>query len=237
LAAIAGALASGGLPARAQPSNEIPMAYDAAKAQYATNATNATAAWQFARACFDRADAAPTDRVRAEAAHEGIEACRRILRQEPNLAAAHYYLALNLGELAQTKKLGALSLIPEMEKEWQTARALDEKFDFAGPDRNLGLLYRDAPALLSIGSKAKAQTHLRHAVEVCPEFPDNYLFLIETDLKYKQWAQAARDYEKLSALLPAMHQKFSDPRWQSDWPNWDKREQAIVAKVRRSSSP
>ena len=32
------------------------------------------------------------------------------------------------------------------------ALALDKNFDYAGPDRNLGLLYRDAPVLASIDS-------------------------------------------------------------------------------------
>jgi len=32
-----------------------------------------------------------------------------------NFAAAHYYLAMNLGQLARTKSVGALKLVKQME--------------------------------------------------------------------------------------------------------------------------
>jgi tetratricopeptide (TPR) repeat protein len=208
-------------------------AYRAARARYETNADDSTTAWQFACACFDRADAAVTAFSRAAAAGEGINVCRRLLRKAPELAAAHYYLAMNLGQLAQTKTLGALSLVKEMEKEWEAARGLDEHFDFAGADRNLGLLFRDAPGFpLSIGSRAKAELHLRRAVELNPGYPENYLNLIETHLKHKQWAEAAAEDEKLRALLPAARKTLSGPRWKDTWEDWDKRQQKILDRLR-----
>ncbi len=79
-------------------------------------------------------------------------------RANPNSAPAHYYLAMNLGQLARTEFLGALKLVREMEREFKTAAELDAQFDFAGPERSLGLLYRDAPGWpVSIGSKRKAR--------------------------------------------------------------------------------
>jgi hypothetical protein len=95
-------------------------------------------------------------------AHEGIQVCRRWLQRAPNQAAAHYYLGMNLAQLARTKSLGALSIVKEMEKEWLATLALDAHCDYAGADRNLGLLYRDAPGFpLSIGSRLKAEQHLQ----------------------------------------------------------------------------
>jgi hypothetical protein len=46
-----------------------------------------------------------------------------------------------------------------MEAEFKLARELDESFDYAGPDRNLGRLYFMAPSIASVGSRAKARAH------------------------------------------------------------------------------
>ena len=90
---------------------------------------------------------------------------------------------MNLGQLARTKGLGALKLVNQMEHEFTRARDLDEQLDWAGPDRNLGLLYRDAPAIGSIGSRTKAREHLKRAVELAPQYPENRLNLIEAYLQ------------------------------------------------------
>ena len=206
-------------------------AYDAAKARYQTNADDAAAARQFASACFDRADVTTKDTIRAMLAHEGIQVCRRWLQRAPNAAAAHYYLGMNLAQLARTKSLGALSLVKEMEKEWLATIALDPHCDYAGADRNLGLLYRDAPGFpLSIGSRSKAEQCLQHAVELDPEYPENHLNLIETDLKRKS-AAVPVEYERLRAMLPAARKHFSGPAWQSDWEDWDARLKKIQSRL------
>jgi hypothetical protein len=90
---------------------------------------------------------------------------------------------MNLGQLARTKGLSALKLVDQMEGEFTRARDLDEHLDYAGPDRSLGLLYRDAPVIGSVGSRTRAREHLRRAVEVAPQYPENRLSLIEAYLK------------------------------------------------------
>ena len=207
------------------------QAYDAAKARYQTNMDDDAAARQFASACFDRADQTPKDSVRATMAHEGIQVCRRWLQRAPDATAAHYYLGMNIAQLARTKTLGALPLVKDMEKEWLATLGLDPHFDFAGADRNLGLLYRDTPGFpLSVGSRVKAEEHLQHAVELNPEYPENHLNLIETDLKRKPAAVAA-EFEKLRAILPSARKQFSGPQWQSAWEDWDPRLQKIQTRL------
>jgi tetratricopeptide (TPR) repeat protein len=203
------------------------QAYDIAKARYQTNVNDDAAARQFASACFDRADQTPKNTVRATVAREGIQVCRRWLQRAPDQAAAHYYLAMNIAQLARTKTLGALPLVKDMEREWLAALVLDPHFDFAGADRNLGLLYRDTPGFpLSIGSRVKAEEHLQRAVELNPEYPENHLNLIETHLKRKP-AAVAGEYEKLRAILPAARKQFSGPQWQSAWEDWNPRLEKI----------
>lgn len=202
----------------------IEQAFDAAKTNYEANPGNAEAAWKFARACFDKADNEEKDSVRATVAWQGVHACQELLKQHPNLAEAHYYLGMDLGEVARTKRLSALHLLREMEKEWQTTIALDEHCDFGGPNRNLGLLYRDAPGSpLSIGSRAKAREHIRRAVELDPEYPENHINLIESDLKWGDTADALTEEKKWLALLPEERKQFSGLEWRLDWLDWNQR--------------
>jgi tetratricopeptide (TPR) repeat protein len=207
------------------------QAYEAAKARYQTNDNDNAAARQLASACFDCADLTTKDSVRAGMAREGIEVCRLWLRRAPEQAAAHYYLGMNLAQLARTKSLGALPIVREMEKEWLAALALDPHCDYAGADRNLGLLYRDAPGFpISVGSRDKAERCLQHAVELNPEYPENHINLIETHLKSNPSAVPG-EFEKLRALLPAARKQFSGPAWQSAWEDWDPRVKAIQARL------
>ena len=225
-----------GLGAPKQPVNEARIiaeqAYDDAKSRYQTNLSNPDATWQFARACFELADLADKDSERATLGRQGIEACRQLLKRDPNMAAAHYYLGMNLGQLAQTESLGALSLVHQIQKEWETALALDQHIDFAGPDRNLGLLYRDAPGPpLSIGDRAQALQHMMRAVELSPEYPENYLNLIESQIKWNQLAEAAREEEKLREILPAARKQLAGAHWQGPWRDWQVRQDAIETKL------
>ena len=97
------------------------------------------------RACFDRAEFSRDTAERANL-DEGIAACEKVIARQPKLAAGHYYLAMNLAQLARTKLLGALPILGRMESGWLTARRLDEKFDYAGPDRFVGLFTGMPPA-------------------------------------------------------------------------------------------
>ena len=197
--------------------------YQQAETRYQNNPNDAGAAWQFARACFDLADLATNRSARATVAEQGIAASRRGVAREPNLAAAHYYLGMNLGQLAQTKSLGALKLVGQMEREFSLARTLDERLDFAGADRNLGLLYRDAPAIGSIGSRTKARQHLQRAVELAPQYPENRLNLIEAYLKWGDRNGVRRELQALEEMWPGARANLAGVAWAASWEDWGAR--------------
>ena len=225
--------ASGGSPAAAStPASRAEEAYRQWRDRFAAQPTNLVAAWQFASACFDQCEFSRNKSDRARFAGEGIAACRQALARDPNLAAAHYYLGMDLAQLARTKLMGALSLLGEVESEWQTAMKLDENFDYAGADRNLGALYRDAPGWpLSLGSRANARQHLLRAVSLHPEYPENHLNLIEAYLKWNDHSQAAPAAAALEKILPEAKKKFAGPAWESNWEDWNKRWEAIQGKL------
>src|SRR5262245_27957199 len=188
--------------------------YLEARARFQAATNDSDAAWKFARACFDRAVAATNNADRAKAAEEGINVSRQVVAREPNLIQPHYYLGMNLGQLADTKRnSGALKIGDEMEQEFKAAHDLDERFDYAGPDRNLGLLYWQAPTLVSIGSRTKARQHLRRAIEVAPDYPENRLNLIEAYLKWGDRSGAWREYKALEAAWPEAQKKLTGDAW------------------------
>src|SRR5258706_6699451 len=158
--------------------------FQRAQTLFQSDGGNPTNAWQFARAAFDLAEFATSDSQRAALANQGIAACRQSIAREPKSAAAHYYLAMNLGQLARTEFLGALKLVKEMEREFKTAGDLDARFYHAGAERNLCPLYLDVPGWpTSIGSKRKAHTFSEQAVKLVPDYPANHLNLVESYLK------------------------------------------------------
>ena len=207
--------------------------YQDAKKRFQAATNDMEAAWQFGRACFDWADFAKNDDQRETIANEGISACRRLIARDAKSAAGHYYLGLDLGQLAQTKTLGALRIVQEMEREFKTVRDLDAKFDHAGPDRNLGLLYLEAPGWpASIGDKTKARRHLERAAELASDYPENHLCLLEAYLKWNDQKGLRRESKVVEELLPVARKEFTGEAWEQSWADWDKRWQKVREKVR-----
>jgi tetratricopeptide (TPR) repeat protein len=205
------------------PSAAARRSYHQAKAKFEEPGYKTNAAWEFGRTCFDLADFATNNAQRAELAHEGIAACREALAHDTNSAPAHYYLGLNLGQLARTRGLSALKLIKEMEAEWTAAAVLDRNLDYAGPERSLGMLYRDAPSFASVGNRRKAREQLTRAVELAPHYAENRLELIDTYLKWGDRANAQRELKALEEAWPAARAEFTGPSWADSWKSWESR--------------
>lgn len=201
--------------------------YETAWGRFQNEPTNSSAAWEYARAAFDRAEFSTNDTERAALAVPAIEACRKLTAREPQCAPAHYYLGMNLGQYARTKLLGALKLVGEMERAFQTAAILDERFDHAGPQRNLGLLYYEAPVIGSVGSRTKARKHLERAAELAPDYPENRLNLAEAYLKWRDRQPLKRELDALQKLWPAAKTNFIGPDWDAAWQDWTRREKQL----------
>lgn len=192
----------------------------------------------FARAAFDWAEFARDNDQRAEIAERGIQAARSALKLSPTNAAAHYWLGMNMGQLARTKTLGALKLVREMEEEFLRARSLDDHVDYAGPDRSLGMLYRDAPGWpTSIGSKKKAREHLERSVRLHPEFPENQLCLAESYAEWDERGNLSRQLTVCEQVLTEADATFKGPQWEQSWSDWRRRIAALNSKNREGSKP
>jgi hypothetical protein len=195
-----------------------------AQAAYQAQPTNAEAAWKYARACYDRSEFATNETQRAALGKLGIAAARSAIALRPQTAPAYYYLGITLGVLADaTRTLGGLKLVSEMEQSFKKARELDAAFDFAGPDRCLGLLYRDAPGWpISLGSRSKAGQHLEQARQRAGDYPENQLNLLVAWLKWGEQARVAAELDSVEKLLAQARTKLNGEEWALSWSDWNR---------------
>jgi hypothetical protein len=206
-------------------------AFQQARSQYRSQPNDPVAAWQFGRTCYDWADFATSRSGRADIANQGIAACQHSLTLT-NSSAAHYYQGLNLGQLAQSETLGGLKIVHEMVHEFSTAIEIDPHFDFAGPERSLGLLYRDCPGWpISIGNRVKARKCLEDAAQMAPNDPENILNLAETYLKWGEVPDAKKQLSAVDALWPKAKKELTGPAWDRDWDDWTNRREALREKL------
>jgi tetratricopeptide (TPR) repeat protein len=210
--------------------------YHLAQTRYREDADDSTNAWQFARSCYDAADFATNASERALLADQGIDACRQLIASIPESAPAHYYLAMNLGQLARTEWIGALLLVREMEREFRKSASLDAHFDFAGAERNLGLLYLQAPTVGSIGSRRKAREFLERAVKMAPEYPENHLNLAEAFLKWGEPDHSKTQLNELDTIWSNARTNFTGEAWAESWYDWSIRRAAAEKKLEEIST-
>ena len=202
-----------------------------ARKKFQADTNSIPAAWALGQACFWRGEFAANDEDRNALANEGISVCRDLIIRAPTVPEGHYYLAMNLGQLARTKWLEALNIVKDIERGMKLAAAMQPSLDHAGPDRCLGLLYRDAPGWpISIGSKSKARAHLLRAVELAPELPENHLVLIETWVMWKDKKVLQRDLDALDELLPKARKQLTGADWAAYWDDWDRRWKEVQAR-------
>jgi len=211
-------------------------AFDLAKKNHLSDTNSAAAALELARTSFDLADLAANNARRAEIARCGIAVCRQWLVRAPKSAPGHYYLAMNLGELAQAEapSIAAYKLVHEVEREFVLAAELDVRFDHAGPARSLGELYFQAPGWpFSIGSKRKAREWLERAAALAPDYPDNQLNLAEAQLKWRQREALEKTLKNLDAGWSAARTNFIGEAWEPSWLDWNARRTAVKAEFQK----
>ncbi|MSU31910.1 MAG: hypothetical protein EXS25_04470 [Pedosphaera sp.] len=223
------------LPSSARSETERrSQVYGSAREAYLRESKYSQRAWELARACFDRTEGLRSTPVKAALSTEGIEVCKKALQTDPTSASLHYYLGLNLGQLAQTRTLSALRLVRQMEQSWLTSRLLDAALDHAGADRSLGMLYAECPrAPLSVGSREKARHHLERCVDLAPHHPENRIYLVEQLLNWKDFTAAHRQFDALETLLTAARTRLSDDSWTAAWVDWTSRIQSLRSRLNR----
>ncbi len=209
-------------PTLAQAADRAHQLFDESRLHWLCQTNNAESACKFGHACFDWAEFAAGASQRVAIAREGIAACRCATQLKPQLGAAHYYFAMNLGQIAETRPLGVLKLVRDMEAEFKTAADLDPAFDYAGPWRSLGELYRDAPGPpFSIGNHVKARDYLNKAVALRPDYPANQIGLLEACLKLGERNTVKLRLPDVERILHEAREQLTGVEWAQFWQDWE----------------
>jgi tetratricopeptide (TPR) repeat protein len=213
-------------------------AYLPVKESFTTNRNDFETCWKMARACFDMAEYATNSSQRVAFGTEGIAAAKQAIALKPESGVAHYYLGLTIGQVARVKRFSALHLVDEMEGELLKALRLDQNVDNAGPDRSLGLLYRDAPGWpISVGSKDKAMYHLARAVRLAKDHPDNQLSLLEAYVRWADKKTITNYLTNVEAVFKKAKAAPPGPNAEADWFDWDLRMKQIREKLGLKPEP
>ena len=174
-------------------------------AQLSSNPGSFEAAWKLARADYWLGGHAPESERRA-LLENGIDAGRKAAAIAPTRAEGHFWIAANMGALAESFGLRAgLRYRKAIKNELETVLRLDPAFQEGSADRALGRWYFKVPGLFG-GSKKLAEEHLRASLKYNANNTLSHLFLAEGLLDQGRKDDARAELQKvLEAPL--------DPDW------------------------
>ena len=136
-------------------------------------------AWKLARARYWLGTHAPQQSRKAYL-EAGIAAGRAAIAAAPNKPEGHFWLAANMGALAESFGLRqGIKYRGEIKDELETVLRLDPAFLQGSADRALGRWYNMVPGLFG-GSNKKSEEHLRKSLTYDPNSGASLYFLAET---------------------------------------------------------
>lgn len=181
------------------------QAADIWKARLSANSGDFEAAWKLARAMYWLGgEGAQADRRRDLEA--GVEAGRRAIAIDANRPDGHFWMAANMGALAQSFGLRqGLRYRGPVKAALERVLAIDPAYQQGSADRALGRWYFKVPGLFG-GSNAKAELHLKRSLTHAPTSTASLVFLAEVYLDTGRRAEAR-------ALLQQVLDSPVDPEW------------------------
>jgi tetratricopeptide (TPR) repeat protein len=174
------------------------------------------AQWQAAQALAFLAENESRPESRKDAAKRGIVLARHGRELQPDRVECQYWYAINVGLLADIDRAYGLDAVSEMETSLKRAIEIDERYDYAGPLRVLGILYLRTPAPpVSIGSPRKGLRLLQRATELFPDYPENYVYLAEADRDTDRLEEARAALAKVLQASPWPDRQFESGQWKA----------------------
>jgi len=149
----------------------------------------------------------------------GIEAGRKAIALKPDRPEGHFWLAANMGGLAESFGLRqGLKYRKPIKDALETVLRIDPAFQQGSADRALGRWYFKVPALFG-GSNKQAEAHLRKSLQYNATSTVTHFFLAEVLVDEARKSEARAE---LQAVLDAP----LDPAWTPE-------DQEFKAKARR----
>ena len=155
-------------------------------------------AWKLARARYWLGTHAP-ERSRKAYLESGITAGRGAIALAPARPEGHFWVAANMGALAESFGLRqGLKYRGDIKDELETVLRLDPAFQQGSADRALGRWYFKVPGLFG-GSNRKSEEYLRKSLTYNPTSAASLYFLAETLIDEGKKAEARTVLDKLLA--------------------------------------
>jgi len=163
------------------------------------------AVWKLARADYWLGGHVP-EAERRRFLEDGIAAGQKAIGIAPNRPEGHFWMAANMGALAESFGLRqGLKYRKQIREELETVLRIDPAFQQGSADRALGRWYYKVPGLFG-GSHKQAEQHLRASLGYNPNSTASHFFLAEVLIDDGQKAEARAELQRvLDAPL--------DPDW------------------------
>lgn len=188
------------------------------------DANDFEAAWKIARAMYWLGTHGPLAERRASL-ERGIQAGRRAAAIQPRQPEGHFWMAANMGALAESFGLRqGLRYRGPVKEALETVLRIDPAFQKGSADRALGRWYFRVPGLFG-GSNKRSEEHLRKSLTFDPNSTASHFFLAETLLDMNRRAEAI---EELRRVVDAP----IDPDWEPEDLDFKSRARAALMKLR-----
>jgi hypothetical protein len=177
--------------------------------------TDFEAAWKLARACYWLGTHQSRDQQR-KTLERGVQAGERAIRLDDARPEGHFWLAANMGRLAESFGLGqGIKYRGRIKSELERVLAIDPGWQGGSAHDALGQWYATVPGIFG-GSDRKAEQHFLAALKFDPNNTSALMSLAETLIEFKKLDEA-RVY--LKRLLDAP----IDPEWEPEDREFKKR--------------
>jgi tetratricopeptide (TPR) repeat protein len=154
------------------------------------------AAWKLARTRYWLGGHA-SEADRKKVLEDGIAAAKTAASLRPERPEGHFWLAANMGALAESFGLRqGIKYRGQIKDALLTVLKIDPAFQEGSADRALGRWYYKVPGLFG-GSKQKSEAHLRQSLTYAPQSTASHFFLAETLFDLGRDAEARAELQKV----------------------------------------
>src|SRR6186713_3157516 len=168
------------------------QAADIWEARLTANSRDFDSAWKLARACYWLGGHVPADEQRQQY-ERGITAATRAVELEPKKPEGHFWMAADMGAMAEGFGLRAgIRYRGPIKDALERVLVLDPSYQQGSADRALGRWYFRVPRLFG-GSRDKAVEHLKQSLTHAPQSTATHFFLAETYLDMDKKDDARRE--------------------------------------------
>ena len=180
------------------------------------------AAWKLARACYWLGGHVAREDQRRQL-ERGADAGRRASAIEPMRPEGYFWMAANMGALAESFGLRqGLRYRGQIKEALETVLRIDPAFQQGSADRALGRWYFKVPRLFG-GSNDRSLEHLQRSLSYNPGSTASRFFLAETLLDMNRRAEARAELQKVLGA-PV------DPDWAPEDREFKEKARALLAR-------